>query len=133
MHRYQAFGLNIASDLKIIELLPNTENAPMDVQIFAGEVPACVEENVHQLKLNVSGVARILIENGQRIIYQRDENVDDDQLRLFLLGSAMGALLQQRGHVVLHGNAISLNDKTATIFVGKQGAGKSTTAAWHYQ
>jgi len=67
-----------------------------------------------------------------RIVYQRAENVTDDVLRLFLLGSCLGCVLQQRGYVVLHGNAVSTDGKTCQIVVGNQGAGKSTRAAWHF-
>jgi len=35
--------------------------------------------------------------------------------------------------IVLHGNAISTDGKTCSVFVGQSGAGKSTTAAWYFQ
>ena len=44
-----------------------------------------------------------------------------------MLGSCLGALLQQRGYLILHGNAISINN-SALVFIGEQGAGKSTAA-----
>jgi hypothetical protein len=44
----------------------------------------------------------------------------------------LGALLLQRGNIVLHGNAISTDKKTCEIFVGDSGAGKSTLAASRY-
>jgi hypothetical protein len=49
-------------------------------------------------------------------------------IRLFLLGSTMGALLYQRGLFPLHGSAVE-TPRGAMVFVGKQGAGKSTLAA----
>jgi hypothetical protein len=48
-------------------------------------------------------------------------------VRLYLLGTIMGALMMQRGHLVLHGNAFRVGDACAVV-VGRSGAGKSTLA-----
>jgi len=119
----------------------NVERKPRSITIFD---LALQKLNNNHIQFNVScskgtyvrtlaeDIARILVENGKTITYMLYEEADEDNLRLFLLGSAMGALLQQRGFIVLHGNAISTNEKNCEIFVGRRGAGKSTTAAWHY-
>lgn len=133
--KYRAFGLNFFSDMEIPEFLPLEFTDP-DVEICAGSV---IERDVRVaggegwLYLHVKSVARFLIENGNRITYDLYPGVHLDSFRLFLLGSAMGALLLQRGLIVLHGNAISTDGETCTIFVGHSGAGKSTTAAWYFQ
>jgi hypothetical protein len=49
------------------------------------------------------------------------------ELRTYLLGSAFGALLIQRGLLVLHGNALE-RDGRAIVCLGASGAGKSTLA-----
>ncbi|MBI1883852.1 MAG: hypothetical protein HYS08_06560 [Chlamydiae bacterium] len=103
-----------------------------DAEIFCGKVPD-LKPHSKQLVLDIKEVARFLITEGRKIIYEPCRNSDQDTLRLFLLGSCMGALMQQRGHVVLHGNAISRDGKTCQVFVGDRGAGKSTLAAWYYQ
>ncbi len=82
----------------------------------------------------VPDIGHFLIEDGCKITYQKHADLADlESLKLFLLGSCMGALLQQRGMIVLHGNAVSTDGKTCSIFVGESGAGKSTMAAWYYQ
>lgn len=46
----------------------------------------------------------------------------------YLLGPIMGLLLRLRGAVCLHASAVSIRDRSI-VFVGSEGAGKSTTAA----
>jgi hypothetical protein len=80
------------------------------------------------LRLRVEGIARFRISGGDRIAFapwQGEGNPRD--LRTFLLGSAMGALLIQRGLLVLHGNALE-KDGRAIVGLGHSGAGKSTLA-----
>jgi hypothetical protein len=79
-------------------------------------------------RLDVPGVARYRVEEGSRVFIEPRPNVPLDKVRLFLLGSVMGALLYQRGFFPLHGSAVE-TPWGAMIFVGNQGAGKSTLAA----
>jgi hypothetical protein len=80
------------------------------------------------LRLMVEGIGRFRITNGERIGWQRaDAGVSDQDIRTFLLGSAVGALLIQRGMLVLHGNALE-KDGQAIVCLGHSGAGKSTLA-----
>jgi hypothetical protein len=73
-------------------------------------------------------VGRFLVENGNRICVQPEEGVEEKKLRLFLLGSCLGALLHQRGVVPVHASAIGFG-RAAVLLCGRPGAGKSTTAA----
>jgi hypothetical protein len=81
-----------------------------------------------RLLLLVEGVAKFLIAGGREITIECAPGADDDAVRLFLLGSAMGALLLQRGLLPLHGSAVGVNGG-GVIFVGPSGHGKSTLAA----
>lgn len=135
--RHQAFGLTFASELPLPELLPAAEGADADVQIRFGtvpeEVPGLLKRGVryqaaaNALRLQVDGVANYLIEAGRRITITRAPGADDDDVRVFLLGSALGALLHQRGDLVLHGSAVEWNGE-AVVFLGRSGVGKSTLA-----
>jgi hypothetical protein len=46
----------------------------------------------------------------------------------YLVGPVLGLLLRLRGKICLHASAVAFNDKSI-VFVGRAGAGKSTTAA----
>ena len=68
---------------------------------------------------------------GREIVVDPIPGGSERDLRLFLLGSALGILCHQRGLLPLHANAIVV-DETAIAFAGHSGAGKSTLAA-HFQ
>jgi hypothetical protein len=76
----------------------------------------------------VPETAIFLIQDGERIIVSPMYGADEDKIRLYLLGTCMGALLMQRRILPLHGSAIAINGK-AYAFVGDSGAGKSTLAS----
>jgi hypothetical protein len=83
------------------------------------------------LVLVIPEVGRYRIEEGNRIIVEAEPEVPERNVRLFLLGSAFGVLLHQRGLLPLHANAIEIGGR-AIAFMGPSGAGKSTLAAWFH-
>jgi len=138
LHTYWAYGLCIHADLDCPELPPYTGNSGSpDVTIHllpalptASDIPenrAC-EVQPGIFRLTVPGVARYRVEEGSRIIIEPLPDAPIETVRLFLFGSVMGALLYQRGLFPLHGSAVE-TPWGAMIFVGVQGAGKSTLAA----
>lgn len=144
-HTYRCYGLTLVSDIELPELTPaelrSVESA--DVRIVSGcvapgglvsgqQIGPYLWVTPRQLWLQVPGVARFQIEGGDRITVEGEPGVDGDSIRVFLLGSAFGALLFQRGYLVLHGNAIRVGDQ-CLITVGRSGAGKSTLAAGFLQ
>lgn len=71
---------------------------------------------------------RFLVEGGDSIRYAAQPGVEEIDIRLFLMGSAWGALVLQRGLLPLHASAVS-NGRSVVGFTGHPGAGKSTLAA----
>jgi hypothetical protein len=133
---YKAFGLNISSEHLLPEL--ETGTGKPDVVIRYGKVPEHLENpdfiavrfeaGKQDFLLRVDGVARFRVKNGCEVIIDKVSGIEDHDVTLFLMGSAMGALLHQRGLLPVHGSAVC-RDGEAIIFAGVSGAGKSTLAA----
>lgn len=134
---YSVFGLRIRSDLALPELLEATTSTRPDVTVRHGKVPDAPAAGAGPhltdggLLLVIDQVGRYFVKNGSEIIVERQPGVPDANVRLFLLGSAMGALLHQRGLLPLHANAVEIGGR-AFAFMGASGAGKSTAAAWFH-
>jgi hypothetical protein len=133
---YKTFGLNIQSEIELPELLPSTNNE-VDVIIKTGQVPSeltnCLKKGVtyeigaNEFLFEIFDVARFYITNGEQIIVEPKEESTPDDIRLFLLGTCLGAILHQRQILPVHASAIVHNGE-AVLFMGATGTGKSTIA-----
>ena len=138
LNQYWAYGLCIQANMECPEIVSasiEAEIPDVEIRLLPPEATALESlENGHYevhpgvFRLTVPGVALYRVEEGRRIFITPLPDVPAEKLRLFLLGSAMGALLYQRGLFPLHGSAVE-TPWGAMIFVGVQGAGKSTLAA----
>lgn len=138
--RGAVYGLVVASDIALPELPRARAKTSPDIRIMQGRLdwsapsnPPFVDDYLRgrpqELWMNVPGKLTMRIEAGSTITYQPHAGVDQAELRAFLLGSGLGALMAQRGALVLHANALAMPDGSALICMGASGAGKSTTAA----
>ena len=135
MYAYHAYQLNIHADFAMPEFLPGDAAAEPDVVIRQGAVPIALENvtgrgvlyqaTANQFLLKLDDVARYLVQNGDEIIVEPCPNSLESDVRVFMLGSCIGALLHQRGILVLHAGAIH-TDRGAVLFTGPSGVGKST-------
>lgn len=78
--------------------------------------------------LQVPKIARFCVSQGSEIIVEPSPDVDDAAIVPFLLSSAFGALLHQRGGCVLHASVVAYQNK-AIALCGNTGIGKSTLCA----
>ena len=134
-YRYNAFGLNIHSSIEIPEMTPHDETP--DVRIELGRVPDKLKDPAlvgvrFQAKPGVfwmkkDNTAKYLAEDGARIVVERFPDARDRDVRLYLLGSVLGAILHQREMLPLHASAVRVNGQ-CVLFCGRSGAGKSTIA-----
>jgi hypothetical protein len=139
-YAYSCYSLKIISELELPELGTNPSlGGVSDVTIRFSDLPASGLPEGTQIApfiwlktdtfmFEVPQVARFLISGGSDIAIDPAPGIDEASLRVFLLGSAFGALLLQRGLFVLHGNAIEI-DGQCLICVGPSGIGKSTLTA----
>lgn len=132
---YRAFGLTISSELA----LPGLAKAEglADVHIRRAIVPEWHGEYTVRYgeRCRIRGQEwavrfkalpfSALIRDGNQIQFQANP-AQDEVASLHVLGSCTGALLVQRGFVVLHGNTIA-TPHGAVMVVGRIGAGKSAT------
>lgn len=131
---YQAFGLSIQSEFELFQLSPGNASDTVDLNIKQGAVSKKgasdnkLDDRNRVLQLSIPNIARFLITNGNKITVDLVDGVDLQSMKLYLLGSCLGAILQQRGNLVLHGNTIRFKDH-AVIVVAPSGVGKSTLAA----
>jgi hypothetical protein len=136
---YKGFGLVFSSEIELPELTKIAEGQTLfditieirDLQDSWKKLDApnrfCIVEN-QVVWIHIPDTAIFCIKNGNKIVVSPINSHLEDRLRLYILGSCMGALLLQRRILPLHGSTISINNKAYGI-VGDSGAGKSTLAA----
>lgn len=131
---YRAFGLTLCSELALPELIA-VDSGDADVQVRRAEVCSFATESPGGTRLledgsyviwNLAGF--LLVREGREILVEDRPGFDPALVRMLLLGRCIGALLTQRGWLVLHASAVALGGR-AHAFVGASGAGKSTAAA----
>ncbi|WP_164667426.1 HPr kinase/phosphorylase [Virgibacillus doumboii] len=136
---YAAFGLNILSEYFLPELKRNSnEDCDSDLIIKKEDLSIFWLENAqtdsyYYIKENlcmvrVPDVAIYKIEDGRGISVSPFEGSNDDQIRLYILGTCLGVALMQRKILPIHGSCIAIDGKAYAI-VGDSGAGKSTLAS----
>jgi hypothetical protein len=139
MFEYVAYSTRIESELVFPEFLHIADGAVDPTQapitIRRGEVPSDLanptgqgvlyQASANQFLLKMDGIARYLVQNGNEIVVQPAPESLESDVRVFLLGSCFGALLHQRGVLVLHASGIG-GEKGGFLFTGPSGVGKST-------
>lgn len=134
---YKVYGVIIESEIELPELIPAPNQMP-EVRIRIGNVPphlpevkgsgVLYEAYPNDFLFRLDTVAAYRIRNGNEIIVESKNAAAPEEVRLFLLGSAIGALIHQRGSIPIHGSSIVIND-SALIIAGASASGKSTLAA----
>lgn len=137
---YTGFGINIVSEMRLPELTEvKFQSGSPDVSVeihnlskewneFDPESRKKFVVKNKDIMFEVPETAIFSIQEGKRIVVSPLIGAEEDKIRLYILGTCMGAVLIQKKILPLHGSAIAINGK-AYAFIGDSGAGKSTLAA----
>ena len=139
MPSYIISGLQVSSEFELAGAIPEVSQAAVtDVSIRRGPVPTGLDRATASgptwemageiFLLRVPRLARFLITAGREILVETEPGISGHEVAVFVLGTAFGVLLHQRGALVLHGTAVA-KDGHAIAICGPNGAGKSTLAA----
>jgi hypothetical protein len=138
MRHYRVSSLDVAADVDLPFAEPGHAGPEPDVTIRRGDVPSVVAPatasgpfwtmDARRLLLTVPGVMRCLVADGREITYEPASGIDAADVVPFVMGTAFGVLLHQRGLLVLQASAVMV-DGHAVLVCGPSGSGKSTLAA----
>lgn len=137
--KYQIYNLTISTPFPCLGLQELTGDISPDVVVMEGSVPRQLDNPImgegawevadgQYLFRGGRLAGRFLVENGERVILQRNSEAEDAKLAFYFLDTVLAALLRQRGYLVLHANAAAAPSGAVAVS-GVSGAGKSTTLA----
>jgi hypothetical protein len=136
IYSYHGFGLDFRSDIPLPEMRVGSvgQGKPVVIRIASAPCPEDltpiapgVAAGPQHFWMDVPGIARLHVALGSLISIDPAPDATMNDIRAYLLGSAMGALLHQRGLLPLHASAVEIGG-VAAAFCGASGAGKSSLA-----
>lgn len=146
-HRYTLYNLPVLSEIVLPELdSPMVFRQALDSSVIEGLKPVLIRRGptlgtsdiekkpwftangFEEARLRIGQVGEMIIKAGAEIEIRALPEVNEDLISVYLLGSAMGCILHQRGITPLHISTVSINGR-AWAFTAPSGSGKSTLAA----
>lgn len=137
MKYYKIYGLIIKSDIKLYNSnLISLSSITPDIEIVSKSINTNIDSSFisrsnfyfsqNNIIFIIENVGRYQITNGNKITIEYLPNTDLEEIKKYILGSALGLLLFQRNIIALHGSSIVINNN-AIIISGNIGAGKTST------
>jgi len=150
------FGLHLEANRQLPGLIAAATHVAPDLRLWLGAVPSRFAEqdqvrsplgsNLSRDPSSTSRVTvwtdkdfiRIVFEDGTEFFVNRSgteiwatwpDSLTLEDTATYLLGPIFSIVLRLRGTISLHASAVRIGD-VAVAFIGPQGAGKSTTAAF---
>lgn len=138
-HHYTLYGLTLVVPFPCPMLTPAATGTVPDVTIVEGAVPfslASPKAEIDNWQATPGSYlfrggrrsGRFLVEDGRLITIQRNPAAEDERLYTSLTTNVIGALLCQRGQLVLHASVV-MTSRGAVAISGESGVGKSTAQA----
>lgn len=131
-YRYRHSGCSIGSQIELPEWQAFAVEGDADgveVSIELGTVGQAELEraDAEHVAFEVPGTGRWAISAGKNILIDPEKEAQAEELRLFTLGSAWGALGYQRRWAMWHASGVAIGGRAA-LFCGDSAQGKSTMA-----
>lgn len=135
MPYYTAYGLGIDSVLTLPELVSGAKQIDLVIKweqiVFDSSAVDTTEfyywRKGKEIVLHWQELGTFSIRNGSEIIIDAPPEIEEKNLHPALLGACMAVVLHQRGFLILHASAVSIQERVIA-FVGDKGWGKSTMA-----
>lgn len=131
------YGLRVQSDIDLPDW-PKIEpgepdlvirRVPFDGATFEGELYWTNTRYIDgDVRLEIRGVGKYVASGGTLITVAPEPDAKPEDVRLFLTGALLGAILHQRGLYPLHASCVAL-DGIGVAFAAPSGEGKSTLLA----
>jgi hypothetical protein len=120
---YQIFDLVVRSDVHLPNLRAYANTAPDVNIVVADHLPGRAGSTTF-----ATPAAAFEVSKGREIALVPTPEASGAEVRAYLTGQALAALMRQRGKLALHASALIIGSKVS-LFAGPKGAGKSTIAA----
>lgn len=143
-YHYLAFDLCLSLPFPAMQLTPAPPDSPVDIHVSLGATPPSLptlhhasrdESTATEIQISSQGEmlwttrrARFWASDGTRIVVEPLVKLKPASLRHFVLYVCLSTLLNQRGLLALHANAV-VGSQGAIVVTGRSGAGKSTLLA----
>lgn len=141
MFDYKIYGLMVQSEYRIEEALEVDPSGEVDVMICHGCAPKAFTERLEQtsvgpvymeytndaLFLYLDRIAAYYVQRD-KILIEEAQEATPEQIKCYLLGTALGFCMTLRGRIAIHGGAVALKGGKGIIITGESGAGKSTVS-----
>lgn len=132
LYYYKAFGLTIESSIPILQV-PEIAPCKADVRFVKADLSELSDAERKRYTTDhtivyTENTTFLRVTGGNLIEADIEPGVSDSYVGIYLMGSGMGAILIQRGYMLLHGSCVT-NGTHSILITGDSGAGKSTMAA----
>lgn len=141
-YRYNLSGYVFETNVFFPELQPAAGNSIAsiyvrdtlsdEIPVEAGNTDAYKDDTIKLRTLKLKHFGLVAIWNNRDVEFTPAYTMDNDTLRMILLGSVSMMLSSVLGYVALHAGCVIIKDK-AVLFCARAGRGKSSLAAYFYK
>jgi len=123
---FRLFGMKVTSEIDLpLERIDGSQKADVTIS-FSHDISD--KENGNEWSVDIPATGTIALRDNRTILMSPAPSVSPVNLRLWLLGSTLGALCWRRGWLPMHATSVRFKDRVIMIS-GPSGVGKSTLAA----